>query len=223
MEARGIKSGFAFLNSTAGFDILMSLIDYDATHTYGRTFLVGLLNTILVGIIGMFFATIVGFVMGVAYFSKNWLVNKLAYVYVEIFRNIPLLLQIFFWYFAVLAALPSARDSLSIGESVFLNVRGLYFPKLVGDSGSWIVYTAIAIAIAAILYLKRWAKQKQDLTGEQFPVFKTSLGIIFGLPLLALLVTGVPFHWDYPELRGFNFAGGSRCLMGKPKQLEALA
>jgi general L-amino acid transport system permease protein len=208
MEARGIKSGFAFLNATAGFDILMSLVEYDATHTYGRTFLVGLLNTILVGIIGMFFATIVGFIMGVAYFSKNWLISKLAYIYVEIFRNIPLLLQIFFWYFAVLSALPSARQSLSIGEAVFLNVRGLYFPKLVGESGAWLVYAAIAIAIAAIIYLKRWAKQKQDLTGEQFPVLKTSLGILIGLPLIALLVTGVPFHWDFPALKGFNFAGG---------------
>ena len=125
MESRGIKSGFDFLSSTAGFDILMSLIPYDATHTYGRTFVVGLLNTILVSVIGIVLSTIVGFIIGVAHFSHNWLIRKLATVYVEIFRNIPLLLQIFFWYFAVLSTLPGARQSLSLGEAIFLNVRGL--------------------------------------------------------------------------------------------------
>ncbi|MGB0665158.1 MAG: amino acid ABC transporter permease [Pontibacterium sp.] len=208
MEARGIQSGFDFLSSTAGFDILMSLVPYDATSTYGQTFIVGLLNTILVSIIGIFFATIIGFIMGVAYFSPNLLVKKLSVAYVETFRNIPLLLQVFFWYFAVLAALPSARQSLSIGESFFLNVRGLYMPKLVGEAGSGIVYGSIVVAIVACIFLSRWAKKKQNLTGQQTPVLLYSIGILISLPLIATLVTGIPFTWDYPALKGFNFRGG---------------
>lgn len=208
LEARGIQSGYGFLSTTAGFDILMSLIDYDATHTYGKTFVVGLLNTLLVSAIGIVLSTLVGFIMGVAHFSHNLLIRKLATAYVETFRNIPLLLQVFFWYFAVLAALPSARQSLSIGEAIFLNVRGLYFPGLIGEPGSGLVYGAIAAAIAAIFFLKRWAKKRQDDTGQQFPVFLTSLGLLFGLPLLALIVAGFPFVWDFPALKGFNFRGG---------------
>lgn len=208
LEARGIKSGYDFLSSTAGFDILMSLIPYDATHTYGRTFVVGLLNTILVSIIGIILATIIGFIMGVAHFSHNWLIRKIAITYIEIFRNIPLLLQVFFWYFAVLAALPSARQSLNLADVIFLNVRGLYFPGLNAEPGAGIVYTAIAVAIAAIFFLRRWAKKRQDLTGEQFPVLSTSLAILIGLPLITLLVAGIPFVWDFPALKGFNFRGG---------------
>lgn len=208
MEARGIKSGFDFLWGTAGFDILMSLIPYDATHTYGRTFIVGMLNTILVSAISIVLATLVGFVMGVAYFSHNWLIRKVALVYVETFRNIPLLLQVFFWYFAVLSALPSARQSLSLGEAIFLNVRGLYLPDVVGEPGAGVVYGAMAVAIAAIAILRRWAKKRQALTGKQFPLFYVSLAILLGLPLVTFFVMGMPFHWDYPELKGFNFRGG---------------
>ena len=208
MEARGIQSGYDFLFNTAGFDILMSLIPYDATNTYGRTFIVGLLNTVLVSIIGIILSTIVGFIMGVAHFSHNLLIRKLATAYVETFRNIPLLLQIFFWYFAVLAALPSARQSMSLGEVIFLNVRGLYFPGLTPEGGASVVYAAIAAAIIGIFVLKRWAKKRQDDTGQQFPVLWVSLGMLFGLPLLALIVMGFPFAWDIPYLKGFNFRGG---------------
>jgi len=208
MEARGIQSGFGFLTSTAGFDILMSLIPYDATHSYGRTFIVGLLNTILVGVIGIVLSTIVGFIMGVANFSQNWLIRKTSVVYIETFRNIPLLLQIFFWYFAVLAALPSPRESLSFGEVIFLNVRGLFVPGLIGEAGSWVFYAAIISAFTGIFVLRSWASKRQELTGEQFPVFWASTGLLFGLPLLALVVSGFPFQWDLPELRGFNFRGG---------------
>lgn len=208
MEARGIKSGFDFLFSASGFDILMTLVPYSATSTYGMTFVVGLLNTILVSIIGIIMATIIGFIVGVAYFSHNWLIKRISIIYVEVFRNIPLLLQVFFWYFAVLASLPSPRESVSVGEVIFLNVRGLFVPDLVGQEGSSIVYGSIVVAFIAIYVLKRWAKKRQDETGEQFPVFLTSLGILFGLPLLMLLLTGVPFTWDFPELRGFNFRGG---------------
>lgn len=208
MEASGIKSGFGFLSTAAGYDVLMSLISFESTDTYLKIFVVGFLNTLLVSAIGIVLATLLGFLFGVAYFSPNWLIRKIATVYVETFRNIPLLLQVFFWYFAVLAALPGARDSLSLGESVFLNVRGLFLPKLVGESGSNIVYMAVAVAIVAIVFLKRWAKKRQDDTGQQFPVLMTSLGLIFGLPLLMALITGLPFQVEYPELKGFNYRGG---------------
>ncbi|WP_221798416.1 amino acid ABC transporter permease [Oceanobacter mangrovi] len=208
MEDRGIKTGFDFLTTTAGFDILMSLVEYDASHTYFDTFIVGLLNTILVSIIGIFFATIIGFIMGVAYFSHNWLIRKLSVVYVEIFRNIPLLLQIFFWYFAVLSALPNARNSLSLGEALFLNIRGFYMPKPLEEAGAWVVYAAIVVAIIGTWLFLRFAHKKQDLEGTQLPTFWISLAILFGLPILATLVMGVPFTLEYPELKGFNFRGG---------------
>jgi general L-amino acid transport system permease protein len=208
MESRGIKSGFDFLSSTAGFDILMSLIPYDATHTYGRTFLVGLLNTILVSVIGIIASTILGFIIGVAYFSQNWLIRKLSVIYVEIFRNIPLLLQIFFWYFAVLSTLPSARQSLSFGEAVFLNVRGLYLPDAIGEPGANTVYIAFGLAVVLSFVLRQFAKKRQDATGEQFPVFYTSLGLLVGLPLVAFFIMGMPFHLEYPVLKGFNYSGG---------------
>ncbi len=208
MEVRGIKSGFDFLSTTAGFDILMSLIPFDATYTYGRTFVVGLLNTLLVSVIGIVFATLIGFIVGVSYFSHNWLVKKISVCYTELFRNIPPLLQIFFWYFAVLAALPSARQSLNFGDTVFLNVRGLYLPSLVPQTGAWLVYTGIVAAIIAVFVLRRWAHKRQDLTGLQYPVFSTSLGILFGVPLVCLFVAGIPFTWDIPALQGFNFQGG---------------
>ncbi len=219
MEARGIKSGFGFLFTTAGFDILMSLIPYDATHTYGKTFIVGLLNTILVSIIGIVLSTIVGFIMGVAYFSQNWLIKRISIVYVEIFRNIPLLLQVFFWYFAVLAALPSARNSLSFGESIYLNVRGLYIPSLQEEPGAFWVYFSILVAVIAIILLKKWSVKRQEQTGQQFPVFLVSVSLLISLPLLVNMVMGAPFFFEYPELGRFNISGGTAII----PELMALA
>lgn len=208
MAATGIKTGFSFLGAAAGYDVLMSLISFESTDTYGRIFIVGLLNTVLVSAIGIFFATIFGFLFGVAHFSHNYLIRKIAVIYVETFRNIPLLLQVFFWYFAVLSTLPSARQSLSLGEAIFLNVRGLYVPKFIGEGGSWLFYVALGIAIVGIFVMRRWARKRQELTGEQFPTFRAALGLIIGLPLLALIVTGFPFTIEYPELKGFNYFGG---------------
>ena len=208
MEARGIRTGFDFLGNVAGFDILMSLVPYDASKTYFDTFIVGLLNTVLVSVIGIVFSTMLGFVMGVANFSSNWLIRKLSLLYVEVFRNIPVLLQIFFWYFAVLAALPNARNSISLGEAIFLNIRGLYLPKPVAEPGAGLVYGAIVVALVGIVVLKVWAKRKQDRDGSQLPVLWMSLGMLVGLPLLAFMVAGAPFTLDFPTLRGFNFQGG---------------
>lgn len=208
MESRGITTGFAFLDNTAGFGILMSLIEYDETHTYGDTFVVGLLNTLLVSVLGIITATILGFIIGVARLSHNWLISKMATVYVETLRNIPLLLQIFFWYFAVLQTLPHPRQSFNFADSVFLNARGLYVPGPVPESGFGIVEVIFLLAIAASIYIARWSHKRQEATGQQFPVFWTSVGLIVALPLLVFFVLGSPLSFDYPALKGFNFQGG---------------
>lgn len=208
MESRGISTGFAFLSEVAGFGILQTLIEFNETSTYGQTFLVGLLNTILIAALGIFFATILGFVMGVARLSHNWLISKVATVYIEIFRNIPLLLQIFFWYFAVLGALPSVRDSISLGAGIEFNNRGLYMPGPVPEDGFGLIIWLFFIGIIATVFLKKWATKRQEATGQQFPVFLSSLGLIFGIPLIVFLISGSPLSWDYPELGRFNIQGG---------------
>ncbi|OOZ37615.1 amino acid ABC transporter permease [Solemya velesiana gill symbiont] len=208
LEERGISTGFGFLSLEAGFGILQSLIEYSETHTYGRTFFVGLLNTILVSGLGIILATLIGFVMGVARLSRNWLIARIATVYIETFRNIPLLLQIMFWYFAVLQPLPRPKQSLSVGESFFLNNRGFYLPSPVLEEGFWLVMVAIAVAIVTVVVLARWAHRRQEATGQQFHTVYVSLGILIGLPLLAFLAMGMPLSWDYPALKGFNFKGG---------------
>ncbi|MCW8916007.1 MAG: amino acid ABC transporter permease [Magnetovibrio sp.] len=208
MERRGITTGFAFLNETSGFGILMSLIEYDETHTYGRTFLVGLLNTLLISVLGIFAATILGFILGVARLSRNWLISKIAAVYVEILRNIPLLLQIFFWYIAVLQTLPHPRKSFNFADSFFLNARGFYVPGPVPESGFNIVLVLFFTAIIATVFIARWARKRQDLTGQQFPVFLTGFGLIIGVPVVIFFILGAPMSFDYPALKGFNFQGG---------------
>lgn len=208
LDARGIATGFGFLNQEAGFGIGLTLIEYNETYSYGRTFIVGLLNTALVSVLGIILATAIGFTMGVARLSTNWLVSRLAAVYIETFRNIPLLLQIFFWYFAVLQALPSARQSLSLGEAIFLNVRGLYFPAPVFNEGSGVVIAAIVIGLIATISISIWARNKQRLTGQQTPMGRIGLGLLVGLPLLVYFVSGMPISLEYPELKGFNFKGG---------------
>jgi general L-amino acid transport system permease protein len=208
LESRGIATGLAFLDQEAGFGIGLSLVEYDETHTYGRTFVVGLLNTALVSVLGILFATLLGFTVGIARLSSNWLVSRCAAVYIETFRNIPLLLQIFFWYFAVLQALPSPRQSLSLGESVFLNVRGLFFPGPIFEEGSNLIGMAVVVAIVFIMSLSRWAKNKQTLTGQQTRVLRYSVLLLVGLPTLAYFISGMPVSIEYPELKGFNFRGG---------------
>lgn len=208
LEQRGIATGFGFLTEQAGFGIGLSLIDYDETYSYGRTFFVGLLNTALVSVLGILLATIIGFLIGIARLSSNWLVSRFAAVYIETFRNIPLLLQIFFWYFAVLQALPSPRNSISLGESVYLNVRGLYFSKPVFEQNAYWIGIALLAAIVLSIGYTIYAKQKQKATGKQSPILWVSLSLLILLPLFSYFASGQPVHMESPELKGFNFRGG---------------
>ncbi len=208
LQQRGIASGFGFLSSPAGFGIIQHLLPYSESDSYGRVFWVGLFNTLLVSALGIFLATLLGFIIGIARLSKNWLVAKLAMAYIEVFRNIPLLLQIFFWYFAVLRAMPAPRQSVNLGDVLFLNLRGLYVPAPVFETGFWVVLVALLAAVAATVILHRWARRRQELTGKRFPVVATSLGLVLGLPGLAFAAAGFPLSWEYPELQGFNFQGG---------------
>lgn len=219
LEKRGISTGFAFLNNEAGFGILFSLIPFNETNTFGRTFIVGLLNTLLVSFIGIVFATILGFIIGVARLSHNWIINRLANLYIEIFRNIPLLLQILFWYFAMLPLLPHPRQSLSFWDAIFLNRRGMYLPAPITEPGFGWVLVALAAAIIGVILVKRWAHRRQEATGQIFPVFWTSLALLVLLPALVYGLMGAPLDWDYPALKGFNFRGGMTVI----PELVALA
>ena len=208
LEQRGINTGFEFLSTEAGFGIIQTLVPYDETSTFGRTFVVGLLNTLLVSGLGVLLATALGFVIGVARLSSNWLIARLAGAYIEVFRNIPLLLQIFFWYFAVLQALPAPRQSLALGDWAFLNIRGLYLPEPVPQPGFDWVLAATVVAVLAVLALLRWARRRRDATGRSFHTGYASLAILIGLPLIAFVAAGGPLAWELPVLRGFNFRGG---------------
>ena len=212
LDARGITTGFGFLDNTAGFGIVQSLIDYTPQSTYGRTFVVGLLNTLLVSALGILAATVIGFLMGIARLSPNWLIARLAGAYVEIFRNIPLLLQIFFWYFAVLRGLPSPRESMSLGEAVFLNIRGLVVPAPVSESGFVWTLVALAVAVIAAIVLVRFNRRRQEATGERVPAGWIAAGLIIGLPALVFVASGMPLTWDLPVMGGFNFSGGITLL-----------
>ena len=199
MGNRGISFGFGFLSQESSFDIAFSLIDYDGSYSYARAFLVGLLNTILVSVIGIFFATILGVTVGISRLSQNYLISKSAEWYVEIFRNIPLILQIFFWYFAALRALPLTIDSISFYDISFLNVKGWYVPRFIWTNFSLFFYSIIA-AVILIFFLSKYAKKQRDDFGKQIPTFYISLGILFGLPFLTFLLGGVTLSFKIPEL-----------------------
>ena len=209
LERQGIATGFDFLQTTAGFGIITHLIEYTEASSYGRAFFVGLLNTLLMAFTGIIAATILGVIVGISRLSKNWLIARMALVYIEIFRNIPLLLQIFFWYFAVLRALPAPRNSMNFMDGVFFNNRGLYLPSSILEEGFSVVVWAFVIAIIAVVIIARWARKRQEQTGQQFHTVYVSVGILVALPLLAMIVTGFPLSWEIPALKGFNFVGGT--------------
>jgi general L-amino acid transport system permease protein len=212
LQAQRITSGFGFLFNTAGFDVSQSLISYSGSDSYTRVFLVGLLNTLLVSVIGIFFATIIGFLVALGRLSPNWLLSRISGGYVEAIRNLPLLFQILFWYLAVLAALPNPRQSISVLGSFFLSNRGLVIPKPVGEPGFEPFMVAVVIAIAASIVLWRYARWQLFQHGKLIKTWPYVLGLMVGLPLVTALIFGAPVKFEIPELKGFNFAGGSRVI-----------
>jgi len=212
LAAQRIATGFGFLNVTAGFGVSQALIPYSETSTYGRAFVVGLLNTLLVSGLGIVFATVFGFLLGIARLSKNWLIAKIAEVYVEVIRNLPLLFQIMFWYLAVLATLPTPRGSFSFFGLAFVNNRGLVVPEPVFNEGSGTVGIAFLAGVVLAVIVRYWARWHQMRTGQIFPTGRTALALILGLPLLAYLILGAPIRFELPELKGLNFATGIRIL-----------
>ncbi len=208
LKSRNIASGFTFLSRTAGFDIIQSLIEYSSSSSYGKAILVGFYNTILVAVLGIIFASIIGFTMGVARLSKNWLVSRIGTLYVEIFRNVPLLLWIFVFYSAVLQPLPGPKHALNLFDSFFLSNRGLMMPKPIFGDGAWLSLVGLIAGIVASYLINRWAKARQLRTGQTFPAIRTSIALIIGLPILGLLLAGYPLTWESPVYKGFNFNGG---------------
>jgi general L-amino acid transport system permease protein len=212
MRARGIPMGFGFWNDVAGFDINLHLISYSNQSTYGQAFGVGLLNTLLVAVICIPLATLLGFAVGVARLSPNWLLSRFALVYTNIMRNTPLLLLLLFWYNAVLKSLPGPRQSISIGDVVFLNNRGLYLPMLVArPPAPWFV-GAVLISMALAFGFWRWARRRQDRTGAQAPTALVAAALILGLPGLAMAAAGAPFAFEIAQLSGFNLRGGLQII-----------
>jgi general L-amino acid transport system permease protein len=212
LQAQRITAGFGFLANNAGFDVSQSLIPYSGSDPYTRVFVVGLLNTLLVSVIGIFFATLIGFLVALGRLSPNWLLARISGGYVELIRNLPLLFQILFWYLAVLAALPNPRQSISIFDSFFLSNRGLVIPKPIGEPGFEPFVVAVLVAIVAAIALWRYARRQLFQSGTVIKVWPYALGMLIGLPLLSVLIFGVPVTFEVPVLRGFNFAGGSRLI-----------
>ena len=207
LQNAGLASGFGFLVDPAFFDINQKLIEYSSTSTFGRALVVGILNTILVSSMGIVAATVIGFFAGVIRLSPNFLLSRMAGVYVEITRNVPVLLQIIFWW-VVLSGLPKVRESVSVGETVFLNNRGVRLPSPVLETGFQWVTVAFIIGIVATVIIGRWAQSRQNISGERFPVALCGLALIVGLPSAVYWIAGTPVSWDVPELTRFNFRGG---------------
>ncbi|MFB2566324.1 amino acid ABC transporter permease [Rhizobium sp. IMFF44] len=209
LRALNRSFGFDFLQGRAGFNLGQALIPYSSDSTNTNALLVGLLNTLLISFVGIIAATIVGFIIGIGRLSHNWLIAKLSQAYVEIFRNIPPLLVIFFWYSGVLVLLPQARDAVHLPFSSYLSNRGLAFPSPIFGAGMWAVGIAFLVAIAAVFFVARWAHKRQAATGQQFHTIWVSIGILIGLPLVVFLVTGMPLSFDYPIAGKFNLTGGT--------------
>jgi general L-amino acid transport system permease protein len=209
LERQKIASGFSYLDREAGFEIGDTMIAYSPSDTYARAILVGVLNTLKVAVVGIVLATILGTMIGVGRLSPNWLLAKICEGYVEMFRNVPLLLWLFLFYKMISEAFPGPRQALSLFGSFFLSNRGLYFPVPLADPIHKWMGLALLIGIAATFVVKRWAKKRQDATGLPFPTIKTGIGLIVGLPLVIWLLGGAPHHMSWPELKGFNFEGGT--------------
>jgi general L-amino acid transport system permease protein len=212
-----IASGFGFLEVTAGFDISQALIRFSAAgSTYGEAFIVGLLNTLVVSAIGIFFATILGFIVGIARLSTNWMVAKVSMVYVEVLRNIPLLLQLLFWYNAVLTPLPQPRNSIEMGAGFFVNSRGLFMPRPIYSADAWLIGTGLLVGIVGTIVFRTWARRQQEQTGRQYPVGLVTLALVVGLPVLLWIVLSLvgttPITFEVPRKGTFNLTGGMQIL-----------
>lgn len=207
LSVRNIATGFGFLDRESGFAIGESAISYTPDDTYSRALTVGLLNTLRAAAIGIVLATILGTIIGIARLSSNWLVAKLASGYVEVMRNVPLLLQLFFWYALIAENLPGPRQALNPVSGVFLSNRGLKFPSLEGDGLTWLA-GGFVFAVLAILVLANWSSRRQERTGQVFPIWRVAIGLLIACPLLAWGVSGSQLALNMPALRGFNFEGG---------------
>ena len=212
MGNRGISFGYGFLSQEASFDITFSMIDYDGSYSYGRAFLVGLLNTLLVSIIGIILCTILGVTIGIGRLSQNYLIAKAAEWYVEIFRNIPLLLQIFFWYYGALRLLPLPENAISFNDISYLTIKGWYVPKFIWTNFS-VFFSSAIVSIVAIFYIYKYAKKQREEIGRHVPAGLISLGVIVILPALTFLAGNVTLNFQYPELNQlsttvYNFKGG---------------
>ncbi len=208
LNSRNIATGFHFLSREAGFDIGENMIAYSPADTYLKALFVGVLNTLRVAVIGIILATLIGTLIGICRLSKNWLVAKLASIYVEVVRNIPLILQLFFWYSLITEFLPGPRDAMNPLSGIFLSNRGLKFPVPAQEFAYDLMMVLFAVGLIAAVIVGRWAKKRQDATGQHFPTIWVNLGLIFGLPIAGWLLAGAPLTFDTPALQGFNFVGG---------------
>jgi len=208
IEARGIHTGFAFLSQRAGFDISESPIAYNANSTFFDSFLVGIANTLYVSAVGIIFSSIIGVIVGIARLSKIFLVSKFALAYIEIFRNIPLLLQILFWYNVVLVALPSPKQSIQLGADMILNNRGFSVPRPILEDGFGLVIISFFIAIGVVIYLSKMANRKFEKTGKSTFLLPWNILILLAIPFIVYLILGSPLSFDSPEFKGFNYVGG---------------
>lgn len=219
LSRQGIASGFGFLDHRAGFDVSISFLDFGRNDTYLRAFWTAVVNTLVLAALGIFFATIIGFILGLARVSPNWLISRLATVYIETFRNIPLLLQLFFWYFAILRPLPGPRDSAEMFGGAFLNNRGLYMPKPLLDDGAQMALLVLCAGFVFALIMARRARRQRAATGQPVAVAHWLLIGLLGLPALTWFATGASIGVSAPSLQGFNFVGG---MVIQPEMLAAL-
>jgi general L-amino acid transport system permease protein len=209
LQRQKIASGFHYLDREAGFEIGDTMIAYSPASTYARAIFVGLLNTLKVAVLGIFLATILGTMIGVGRLSPNWLLAKICECYVEMFRNVPLLLWLFLIYKLISEAFPGPRQAINVLDSFFLSNRGLYAPVPLADPAHEWMGIAFLVGVVATFFVKRWAKKRQDATGLPFPTIKAGIGLIVGLPLVVWLLCGAPHHMSWPALKGFNFEGGT--------------
>lgn len=211
LEIRGMLTGFGFLSVSAGFDIDFKLIDYrPGVDTYGRIFIIAVMNTLFISFFVIIASTVMSFIVGIARLSPNWLVSRIALVYVEIIRNTPVLMHLVFWHVIFITNLPQVDQSINfLGLDIaFMNNRGLYLPRALAGDLFWVSLAGLGAALVAVFTLRRWARRRQQQTGRSFPVFRVSLGLLVGISLAVHFTVGAPLDWDIPSLERFNYQGG---------------